>query len=302
MYGITFSVEGKDVSLNVTRPDRSEVTATDEGVSIVEVRDGVIISVDDLTQGVWNVVVGGSGNGTLTASGLSPLRLSAFDFVSVQGRPGHDGYFPVDASSTTRSSQPAIAFIDGNFTTANFELRSALGRLRDVSFKPGTGKPSDPPKNSFFGNVPLPSSDSLIYVTGTDSKGAPYLCVLPSSVIPMGNGTSNGTASSSNSTTSPFPRKISTIASSFPYPSSNSSISTPPYPTFHGSTTHTHTFPTSRTPYPLIGGTAYSTPGGTALPIPGNSSYALHPQSSHSRQLLLSFRDGPLHHFSNHPC
>ncbi|KAL8706492.1 MAG: hypothetical protein Q9201_000477 [Fulgogasparrea decipioides] len=231
MYGITFTIEGKDTSLSVTRPGGTDVTATDAGVSIVEVRDGVIISVDKPTQGIWNVVVGGSDNGTLTISGLSPLRLSAFDFVSIQGRPGHDGYFPVDAPPSGRYSHPAIAFIDGNFTTADFELRNTLGRpLRGVPLKPGTGDAGDPPKNSFFGQVPLPNTENLLYVSGKDSKGAPYLRVLPSAIIPLGNGTSNRTIPFSNSTTSSLPLRNGTSTPSLPHPTVDNSSVASPYP------------------------------------------------------------------------
>ena len=264
MYGITFSIEGKDASLSITRPDSSEVAPTDAGVSIVEVRDGVIISVDNPAQGIWNVVVGGTGNGTLIVSGLSPLRLSAFDFVSLQGRPGHDGYFPIDTPSPSPgsgSSHPAIAFIDGNFSTAGFELRNALGRtLGQVPLDQGSGKAGAPPEASFFGPVPFPNADSLLYVTGKDAKGAPFLRVLPSSVIPLGNGTFNTTTTppSNNSTTASLPHGTGTgVSSGLPHLNATGGGggggSSPPYPTSSGDVPYSYPLPTA--------GTGYSKPG-----------------------------------------
>ena len=246
------------------RPDGSKVAATEKGVSVVDIRDGVIVSVDNPSQGNWNVIVVGSGGGSLTVSGLSLLQLSDFDFVSMQGRPGHDGYFPVDTPPSAGASHPAIAFFDGDFATAKFDLRNSLGEpLQDLSLGPGSGKEDDPPKNSFFGDVAVPKSDIFLYVSGKDAKGAPYLRVLPSTIL----SSDNGTASSSGSLIGSRPHAISTSASSLPSSGFDSSIPSASRQSSITTTIHSLKYSLSWTVYPSSTNSSYGSHSNTTFGV-----------------------------------
>ena len=64
----------------------------------VSLNGGTVLIIKDSKVGIWAASVRGSGSYSLSASGVSPLHLSSFNFVSEQGRPGHMGWFPINGS------------------------------------------------------------------------------------------------------------------------------------------------------------------------------------------------------------
>lgn len=178
MTNVVFSVSGTSQVL-VKRPDGTIVRSLDTGVTFVPLSNGAIYSVDFPSAGSWSVVVSGSGNFFLDVSGDSKLFVSRFDFIEPGGRPGHEGVFPLIGKPLTGQMNQVVAQLTRDFSNVQFELRGKSGILiqtlsltRDTSTTP----------NRFIGEVILPKTPFLVYMTGTDANGIKYQRAIPSMV------------------------------------------------------------------------------------------------------------------------
>jgi uncharacterized repeat protein (TIGR01451 family) len=181
MTKVTLSVSGT-TSVIAKRPDGSTVTPADTGVSLVSLSSGQVISIANPVAGNWNVMVNGSGDFSISASGDSTLDLTDFRFVEPGGRPDHEGFFPIAGLPEAGSTSTVDAIMSGDFNTAQFDLRSkAGGPLQTLSLTQGAGVSTQ----EFSGDVTLPNTSFLVYVTGLDLNGNPYQRVLPASVRPQ---------------------------------------------------------------------------------------------------------------------
>lgn len=181
MSKATFSVSGT-ISVVLQRPDGSTVQPTDAGVSSVSLSSGVIYSIDIPAMGNWSITVNGFGSFSLAVSGESTLDMASFRFVEIGGRPGHEGFFPIPGLPEAGSTSTANAIMDGDFTTAQFELRTKAGDvLQTLSMNRGSGVTSQ----DFSGNVALPNISFLVYAKGTDVNGKDYQRTLPGIIKPQ---------------------------------------------------------------------------------------------------------------------
>ena len=203
MSQITFILSG-DATMNIVRPDGDTVGASDAGATIVLFTSGSFTTVVNPSIGKWRVSVAATGKFALSVSGVSKTQFTSFDLVKIGGRPGHEGYFPIDGPPISGQVNGVLAYLDGGFDTAKFELRTQEGAfLKDIDIKPGTGNFGAPPVNSFFGTLTLPAGSALVYVSGMDKKGTQYQRVYPLVVAATkGNATSSSSSPSHTSTPS----------------------------------------------------------------------------------------------------
>ncbi len=179
MSRVTFVVSGPSGSIassgvTITRPDGTVTKSSDSGVSMVSLSTGVFWSVTKPKPGVWTVALNGSGNFSLSVSAQSSLSLTSFRFLQPGGRPGHEGYFPITGNPIAGQSVVVGSVIEGTSNPPQFQLRGLDGGLLQSVSLTGAGKtfpPGDIPKGAFFGNVVLPNTPFLAYVTGTDAAG-----------------------------------------------------------------------------------------------------------------------------------
>jgi hypothetical protein len=186
MTQFTISLQGVGVSLNLTKPDGTPLDTTSSNVNITITSDGEFIKVANPTAGFWKVVVSGNGAFSLDARGVSSLHFSSFDFVETRGRFGHTGYYPITTQPAYDHDIAAVAYLEGDFSTATFDLRGTdNSHVIDANMTQSPGEEGGPPSNSFYGEMRLVPGTLLVYCTGVDSAGAPYLRVRPGSFIPL---------------------------------------------------------------------------------------------------------------------
>lgn len=177
---VTFSVSGAS-SVTVKRPGGDTVMPADPGVSFLSLSGGKIYSITTPVTGDWTVTVNGAGDFSVKVSGESPLDLSSFRFTRVGGRPGHEGFFPIEGSPLAGRETSVDAVVSGDISTTNFDLRSRAGALLQtlaLSQVPDT-------TDEFAGSTTPPNSSFLVYITGQDTSGTKYQRVLSASIKPQ---------------------------------------------------------------------------------------------------------------------
>ncbi|HEU4386744.1 MAG TPA: hypothetical protein VFV34_03025, partial [Blastocatellia bacterium] len=179
MTRVTFSVSGS-TAVTVKRPDGSTVLGTDPGVTLISLSTARIYSITPPAAGLWNVSANGTGDFSINVTGESPLDLSAFRFLKQSGRPGHEGFSPIDGLPIAGQPSTVDAHLGDGFTTASFELRSKAGALiQSFSLDPVTDTTDE-----LAGTLTPPTASFLVYATGLDASGATYQRVLPDLVTP----------------------------------------------------------------------------------------------------------------------
>ncbi|KAH8794253.1 hypothetical protein F5882DRAFT_288952, partial [Hyaloscypha sp. PMI_1271] len=181
MTEFSLSIKGAGIDFQITKPDGSVFDVASAGATLTTVSDGKFLNVKNPAIGTWTVTLSGAGDFTCDATGVSSLHLSKFDFVTLRGRPGHTGYYPITGQPAYDHEVAAVAMIDGDFSTATFDLR-APNNSHVISANMGAGSGADgaPPKNSFYGEMRLVPGTLFAYCEGLDAAGAPYLRMLSS--------------------------------------------------------------------------------------------------------------------------
>jgi hypothetical protein len=180
MTRIIFSISGTR-SVVVMRPSGGIVQPSDPGVTVLSLSSGTIYSIINPGAGEWSVNVNGTGDVSVKVSGESSLDLSSFRFVELGGRPGHQGFFPIDGLPLARQEGTIKAVMSGDFKTAHFELRSETGTVLQTLALSPVPETTD----EFSGQVTPPASSFRVYVTGQDSTGANYQRLLSGSIRPQ---------------------------------------------------------------------------------------------------------------------
>lgn len=179
MTSVTFSVSGA-TSTTITRPNGTVVAPTDAGVTPANISGGKVLSIANPAAGTWSVTVSGDGEFTMRVKGESPLRFSSFDVVELRGVLGHDGYLPISGTPIAGQLSKLSARVSaGNFSTAQFQLRSTNGTLVQTLSLPELPNLQGDTSREFFGEATLPTTPVLAHVTGVDTNGQTYQRVVP---------------------------------------------------------------------------------------------------------------------------
>jgi len=132
-------------------------------------------------SGAWSVQFHGAGRYQLTVhahrrrgDGDALITFDDFDFVRRGGRPGHEGWFPLDETPTDDTDAACSAAIDGAWETATFafvdEEGQQLSSLALERLSPDDGE--------FLGRCRVPDQPFRVRVTGTDAGGKPFMRTL----------------------------------------------------------------------------------------------------------------------------
>jgi hypothetical protein len=172
-------------NITIKRPDGSVVSPSDVGVTKVpmtpSVGSAVIYSIVNPAVGQWQIVLQGSGDYSALVNGDSTIALDSFDFVSLGGRPGHQGYYPIDGLPQAGRTQKAIARLSGKTQSTCFELRTKNGQVLQtfVLNLPGADA------GNLFGELSTPTQSFVVYAVGKDEKGNAFQRVLTTQLIPQ---------------------------------------------------------------------------------------------------------------------
>lgn len=180
---LTISVSvTESASVSITRPDGTEVSEADPGVTRIPVSAALIYSIEAPEVGEWKITTEGSGTFSILVNGQSNLSLDEFRFVETRGRPGHQGAFPI--SGLPAPGQTINALADFTGTTANvvFEFRRRNGEVLDT-FTLANNDPAEVTVQT--GEVVIPDSAFFVYAVGDDSSGAKFQRLLSSAFIPQ---------------------------------------------------------------------------------------------------------------------
>jgi hypothetical protein len=178
---ITFSVSGA-TDVVITRPGGAPVAPGDPDVTMIPLSTGAIFTIRAPSVGIWSATINGTGDFSLLTVGDSTLAPRSFNFVELAGRPDHDGLFPINGLPIVGTTNIGDGVIDGDFMNAQFELRSKTGvLLQNLSLTRGTGLSG----NEFIGEVSLPLTPFLVYITGLDSAGNPFQRLIARTIQPQ---------------------------------------------------------------------------------------------------------------------
>jgi hypothetical protein len=180
MTRVTFSVSGV-TSVVVTRPGGATVQPSDPDVSFLSLSSGRIYSITNPAAGDWGVTVNGFGDYSVKVSGESSLDLSSLRFVELGGRPGHQGFFPIDGLPLAGREGTVDAVVSGDFSTTQFDLRARSG----APLQTLTLTPVPETTDEFSGKVTPPNTPFLVYLTGQDAGGNRYQRVLSARLRPQ---------------------------------------------------------------------------------------------------------------------
>jgi len=166
-------------AITLMRPDGTVVAAGDPGVSITRVLRGAIFLITGPPQGNWTLHVEGSGALSVDVRGKSSRdlirqlpNLSSFNFVTLTGRIGHSGYFPIPGQPVVGDTQTVVARLNGITSNISFSLVTEAGDpLQPLSLS--QGDPNAAP-DDFVGTLALPSQPFRVVGTGKDANGAAF--------------------------------------------------------------------------------------------------------------------------------
>ena len=173
-------------SIQLFRPNGTEVLTGNGDASITELPNGRIVKVSAPAAGLWQLSIGGTPGTRYSASvmGNSPIRLDRFQFVESKGNVGHLGLFRIDGQPISGATSTAVATLYGPYdqgTPPIFQLISEPGIL--LATPTLSSGDSDATDEDFVGTVTLPIERFRVYVLGKDAKGFWFRRALPPTFI-----------------------------------------------------------------------------------------------------------------------
>ncbi len=91
MNTVMFSLLGSSVSLSVTNPGGTLLTASTPLLTQTILQSSTSVSLSLPIPGIYKATVTGTDAFVFLGTGASTLQLSSFSFASIRGRPGHTG-------------------------------------------------------------------------------------------------------------------------------------------------------------------------------------------------------------------
>ena len=177
---LTFSVSGA-TAVSITRPSGATVLTTDADVTFIGLSSGAVYTIAAPAVGAWSISINGSGDFTVNISAVSSFSLRSAHFVEVSGRSGHQGLYNIPGFPVVSLDNDLRVDLSDAPSTASFDLRTKAGAIIQ-SF---TATPDANSPQTLFGNVVLPSTPFLVYVTGLNAAGEQYQRVLSAMIKPQ---------------------------------------------------------------------------------------------------------------------
>jgi hypothetical protein len=162
-------------SVALMRPDGNLVQQGDSGVTITELNNGTIITVNAPESGEWKLSSSGSGNFAMSAQANSPLDIYTFEFVELFEPAG--GYRAIAGQPVVNTAPVVQSHMIGHYRSAEFRFVDEFG----TTIEPLALATGDPYAafDEFAGSVTLPNVPFRVAVSGVDESGEQYERLYP---------------------------------------------------------------------------------------------------------------------------
>jgi hypothetical protein len=144
------------------------------GVKIVSLKNGEVIIVTNPEPGTWKLDVNGTGNmhvkvDVKPGSQGHTSSFYKFEFVELQGRPGHQGYFKTFRPLVPGQSMMAEATLFGSPKEVEIQfIRKSGEPYKDYG---GPMLAEDAESNQYYGSFRIPPGSFQVMMSGKDAKG-----------------------------------------------------------------------------------------------------------------------------------
>jgi len=180
--------------VRLLRPDGRSVKANPAGVAVQVYKHMRIVTVEDPEPGPWRVEARGAGSYAIAARylaermklaerGLEAIDLVGFTFVELGGRPGHEGFFPVDKPVRAGEEELLRVTLSGGVRDPSVEMVSVAGDLLgacrlDVSI-------GEVAADEFIGACSIPEQPFRVRVRGRDGEGHLFQRISAAPISPL---------------------------------------------------------------------------------------------------------------------
>ena len=131
----------------------------------------LLVTVNAPAPGVWRLQLGGDGLYSMSA-GVVPSRtgeapfVPRLEFVEMAGRPGHEGWFPIDGDPPAGAWRQCAQAVRGDFLQPRFRFVDEHGRnLGELALR------QEEPGGDYQGRCRIPDVAFRTLSTATDSQG-----------------------------------------------------------------------------------------------------------------------------------
>ena len=156
-------------SISVSNPAGQEVIGSGAATDDHEFKSGRILKFTPAAPGNWRVRIAGQGMYFVVAEAKSTLALDEVRFVEQRGRPGHEGWFPVNRPPRLNVEQMLELALSGPVRDANFFLvSSSAERIQDLDL------PAASEDGNYLGPVTPRAKSFRIVVQGRDENDWPF--------------------------------------------------------------------------------------------------------------------------------
>jgi hypothetical protein len=168
-----FSTDTKGSKLILRQPSGGAIEASTASAEITDLNCGRIVTVSTPEAGTWHAELAGTGRFWLEAKAQGDIHIIKAEFVRVAGRPGHEGYFPIQGQPVIgKPAMLEVSLSRQEAQTAEFELVNERGTtLQEIKMR---AENEDRSFQDFLGDVELPATPFRVTVTGRDSHGRAY--------------------------------------------------------------------------------------------------------------------------------
>jgi von Willebrand factor A domain-containing protein 7 len=168
------------------RPDGSVVAAGDGGVQWQSFRHMAIASIASPSpSGDWVLVLAGAGKYSVSAhvkpaNDRAAVGFDRFEFVEHRGRPGHEGWFPIERELQGGETVECLAALSGQNSANEFMFVTIDDQ--PIASVPVQGERE---LDEYFGHCLVPSVPFRVAVSGRDGHGQPFRRIQPGLVSPQ---------------------------------------------------------------------------------------------------------------------
>jgi hypothetical protein len=159
----------------LVRPDGAIVADGSADADLQTFRHMTLATVRNPIAGTWRLEVDGVGMYSISAHvrpAASPdaPAIGDFAFVEMRGRPGHEGWFPVEREPRAGETVECEVEVRGRAT--DVQVATVTGDGRPLGVLP-MAEPDDRP-GTWFGRCTVPDRPFRVVVTGRDAHGQPF--------------------------------------------------------------------------------------------------------------------------------
>jgi len=132
---------------------------------------GRILTVKEPAHGKWKIRTEGAGYFSVIAEAKTDLSMEA-EFVEIGGRPGHEGYFPIQRQPKMNQEEKLSITLDGKVTSAELRILSREGEVLQTLHLEQSYQDED--STEFLVPVNIQSETFRIQVSGVDENGVRF--------------------------------------------------------------------------------------------------------------------------------